>query len=143
MITTILFSSDIFKKMVSLGSQIEMRDRNGDTTLAVATKRGLCLAAKTLIELQASIHATNNRGDGVLSSVRKDMCLAKKNGQDELYAMILNCIIYLIDFEACEFLSVCQEFWAKRAPDPRWRREERDLEIHTDVLYELRTRALL
>jgi hypothetical protein len=110
---------NIIKKIVGLGSQIEMRDRNGDTALAVATKRGLCLAVKSLIELQASIHTTNSRHVGILRSARAEMRLAKKNGQDELYAMILNCIIRLIDLEAHDLPSLRRELWAKWAPDPR------------------------
>jgi hypothetical protein len=74
-----LLSPNIIKKMVGLGSQIEMRDRNGDTALAVATKRGLCLAVKSLIELQASIHTIN--GIGILRSARKEMRLAKKKAK--------------------------------------------------------------
>jgi ankyrin repeat protein len=121
-----LLSPDIVKKMVGLGSQIEMRDRNGDTALAIATKRGLCLAVKSLIKLQASIHITNNRRDGILRSARTEMRLAKHKGQDELYAMILNCIICLIDLEAYDFPSLRRELWAKWAPDPHcgWEQTE-------------------
>lgn len=132
-----LLSPNIIKEMVVLGSQIEMRDRNGDTALAVATKRGLCLAVKSLIELQASIHTTK-RGDGILRSARTEMLLAKKNGQDELYAKILNCVICLIDLGACENPSSRREFWAKGAPDPHRGWEQTDVEKNAVFNYALR-----
>lgn len=137
-----LLSPNIIKKMVSLGSQIEMQDRNGDTALAVATKRGLCLAVKSLIELQASIHTTNHRGDGILRSARIEMRLAKKNGQDELYAMILNCINCVIDLEAYEYPSIRRQLWAKRAPDPHggWQTEFEDV---VEIDQSLRARGFL
>jgi hypothetical protein len=132
-----LLLPNIIKEMVGLGSQIEMRDRNGDTALAVATKRGLFLAVKCLIELQASIHTINSRGDGILRAARTEMRLAKKNGQDELYAMILNCIICLVDLEAYDFPSLRSELWAKWAPDPRggWKSAYREEMIFDALSY--------
>jgi ankyrin repeat protein len=138
-----LLLPNIIKKMVGLGSQIEMRDRNGDTALAVATKRGLCLAVKSLIELQASIHITNSRCGGILRSARKEMSLAKKNGQDELYAKILNCVICLIDLEACEFPSLSREFYARWAPDPLCGWEQTHLEMEARIGDALRKSGFL
>jgi hypothetical protein len=105
------------KETVDLGAQIHMRDRHGETALAIAAQRGLRPAVKTLIELGASIHTTNYRGTSILSNARKTMRRAKETGNDKLHAMIWSCIIYLVDLKACEFPSVRRQNWAAWAPD--------------------------
>jgi len=66
----------------AVGAQIHMRDRRGETALAIAAQRGLRPAVKTLIELGASIHTTNYRGTSILSNARKTMRRAKETGND-------------------------------------------------------------
>jgi hypothetical protein len=112
-----LLLSMYIKEMVNLGAEIHMRDRHGETALAIAARRGLRPAVKTLIELGASIHSATSRGIGILSNARQSMHRAKKQGNDKLYAMIWSCIIYLVDLKACEFPSRRRQYWAAWAPD--------------------------
>jgi hypothetical protein len=105
------------KELVSLGSQIHMRDRHGETALAIAARQGLRPAVKTLIGLGASIHTMNHQHTSILVNTRKRMAQAKKRGDDKLHAMIWSCIVYLLDLEAYERPPRHRQLWAAWAPD--------------------------
>jgi ankyrin repeat protein len=121
-------------EMVGFGSEINMRDRHGDTALAIATQRGLRPAVESLIRLQASIHTTNFKGRGILRSAQKQMALAKQNGQDKLYAMIWSCIICLVDLKACKCPSLRRELWARWAPDSHFQWDARESEVKVEKI---------
>jgi ankyrin repeat protein len=124
---------DIIHRMVRLGVEIHMRDREGETALAIAARRGLRPAATTLIESGASIHTTTLRGISILSNARKSLLQTKDNGDDKLYARVLSCIVYLVDRRACEFPSERRQRWAAWAPDSHFGWEEKD-ERSTNIL---------
>ena len=87
----------LVKKLVSLGADIHMRDRKGDTALSVAVTRGLRPAVSTLMKLGASQYSRRYDGKTVMDNGVAELCRAKRDGNDKLYAMILSCITYLSD----------------------------------------------
>lgn len=126
---------DIITKTVKLGAEIRMRDRYGDTALAVAAKRGLRPAVKVLVTLGASVHTSNHRDMSILGGARKCMERAKANGNDKLHAMIWSCIVYLTDLKACEYPTRRRQHWAAWAPDSHftWDEGERGLKAEKIV----------
>ena len=128
-----LLLEDIIKGMVRIGAQIHMRDRKGETALAIAARRGLWPAVTTLIALGASIHSTTLRGVSILKNARKSLSQAKRDGDDKLYARVWSCIVYLVDLKACELPSERRERWAAWAPDSHFDWEgkgEKETNIH-------------
>jgi hypothetical protein len=128
-----LLLEDIIKWMVRMGAQIHMRDRKGETALAIAARRGLRPAVTTLIASGASIHSTTLRGLSILKNARKSLSQAKRDGDDKLYARVWSCIVYLVDLKACEFPSERRERWAAWAPDSHFGWEgkgEKETNIH-------------
>lgn len=101
---------DMIMEMVRLGAQIDMRDRQGDTALAIAARRGLRPALLTLIDSGASIHSRNCRGTGSLRQTRKSLRREEESGDDKLYAMVLSCLTCLLDLKALDKFSIFREF---------------------------------
>lgn len=132
-----LLLEDIIKGMVRMGAQIHMRDRKGETALAIAARRGLWPAVTTLIALGASIHSTTLRGMSILKNARKSLSQAKRDGDDKLYARVWSCIVYLVDLKACELPSERRERWAAWAPDSHFDWEgkgEKETNIHQTLV---------
>jgi Ankyrin repeat len=131
--STKVFLEDIVTKMMKLGVEIQMRDRYGDTALAVAARRGLRPVVKVLVEEGASIHTVNLRDMSILSCAQKSMSRAKADGDDKLSAMIWSCIIYLLDLKACEFPTLPRQHWAAWAPDSKFMWDEGKEETSKDI----------
>lgn len=61
---------DIIGKMVHSGSIVHMRDRMGDTALAIAARRGLRPAVTALLDLGACVNCKNYLGVSILRGAR-------------------------------------------------------------------------
>jgi hypothetical protein len=89
--------ADAIRYLVAEGAEVNMRDRVGNTALAIATRRGLRLAVTALVDLGASIHSRNYQKIGILRQARNCLAQAKHVQADKLYSKILSCIIFLAD----------------------------------------------
>jgi len=92
-----LLLQDIIRKMVELGCQIDMRDRVGRTSLAIAVCRGLRPAVVTLLDLGASMRTRTYRGTSIYALAKKRCRWARRNRFDKIYAMIWSCRLALLD----------------------------------------------
>jgi hypothetical protein len=88
------------KRMLKLGAEIHIRDRNGDTALAIAARLGFHSVVTLLLEEGANVHSRDYLGVGILSQTERTMYLAA--GDEKLWAMIWSCRITLIDAGAKE-----------------------------------------
>jgi len=95
------------------GAQIHMRDRNGDTALAIAAVRGFRPAATTLLAAGANVHSRDFSGLGILGQTFKVLNRAKKE-DEKLYAKVLSCFVLLTDSNAIEEPTELDEW---RTPD--------------------------
>jgi hypothetical protein len=93
---------NIVKEIVSSssGNLIHIRDRQGDTPLAIAASHGFRPVLSTLLEAGANPNTRNYCGTGILSLVTLCMLHASKEGNDRLYAMIQSCFSLLADHGA-------------------------------------------
>jgi hypothetical protein len=89
--------ADAIQHMVSQGAEVHMRDRVGDTALAIAMRRGLRPAVTTLVTLGASLYSRNYQKIGILSQANKCLLQATEVGADRIYSMILSCIVFFTD----------------------------------------------
>lgn len=88
---------DAVLRMIPSGAVIHMRDRNGDTALAIASRRGFRLVVNLLLENGAIVHCRNYRGLGILRQTEQALALAKDAGDSALWSRIWSCQIALID----------------------------------------------
>jgi hypothetical protein len=88
------------KCMLKFGAEIHIRDRNGDTALAIAARLGIHSVVTLLLEEGANVHSRDYLGVGILSQTERSMHLAA--GDEKLWAMIWSCRITLIDAGAKE-----------------------------------------
>lgn len=72
-----------------------MRDRKGDTALAIAARRGFRTIVTLLLKKGSNANCRNYRRVGLLRQTMKSMREAW--GNDRLWAMIYSCHIALID----------------------------------------------
>jgi len=72
-----------------------MRDRNGDTALALAAKNGFRLVVLFLLEKGANVHSRDYRGSGILSQLERRIALAADN--THLWASMWSCHLALVD----------------------------------------------
>lgn len=89
--------ADCANKLITARCSIHMRDRTGNTALAIATRRGLRPVAKILLKRGAHVHSRDSMGVGILSQAESTMIEAKNTGDERLYARILSCIMLLIE----------------------------------------------
>jgi len=102
----------IIKAIFQCGAEVDLRDRNGDTALAIAAKRGLRPAVLCLIELDANPNSRDYQENGILSQATK--CLLRTQTDTKRYAGILSCIALLTDFGAKANPTVYDEWVAAR-----------------------------
>ncbi|PVH67852.1 hypothetical protein DL98DRAFT_579061 [Cadophora sp. DSE1049] len=89
--------ADCANKLITARCSIHMRDRTGNTALAIATRRGLRPVAEILLKRGAHVHSRDSMGVGILSRAESTMIEAKNTGDERLYARILSCIMLLIE----------------------------------------------
>jgi len=92
-----LILQSAMKQMVSQGAEIHVRDREGNTPLAIAALRGFRSAVVVLLERGANIHARDDLGRGILRQLGARMELAKRSEDDALYASLITCYNALVD----------------------------------------------
>lgn len=109
------------KKLTTAKCSIHMRDRTGNTALAVATRRGLRPVAKLLLKRGAHVHSRDSMGVGILSQAEKTMIEAKRTGDERLYARILSCIMLLIEAGA-KAEPTEQDEWMSRSAKAAFQR---------------------
>jgi ankyrin repeat protein len=78
-----------------LGAEVNLRDRNGDTALAIAAKRGLRFEVLLLLSCNANPNSRDYHGSGILSQATK--CLLQARIDSRRYSRILSCIGLLTD----------------------------------------------
>jgi ankyrin repeat protein len=89
--------ADCIQRIVSQGAEVHMRDRVGDTALAVAMRRGLRPAVTTLFSLGASLYSRNYQKVGILKQANRSLLQAAYVGADGLHSMIWSCIVFFTD----------------------------------------------
>jgi ankyrin repeat protein len=70
---------DIVEDMITLGVEIHMRDRSGDTALAIAARGGHRAVIALLLEKGANVHSRNYRGVGILRQLNLLMSAGTQN----------------------------------------------------------------
>jgi ankyrin repeat protein len=103
------------KKLIEAGAEVHMRDRNGDTALAIAARRGIRPAVVALLSFGANVNSRSYNGTGILSQATQQLELAKKHEEGSRYAMILSCIALLTDHGAKEKPTVYDEWMSLTA----------------------------
>jgi len=89
---------EIVDEMVIRGARIDARDRNGDTALAIAARRGFLTVVNQLVRRGGNIHNRNYRGVGILKQAEERMEQARNN--QKLWSLIYCCHIAMTDFGA-------------------------------------------
>jgi ankyrin repeat protein len=113
---------DAVNKLLKSGAVIEMRDRNGDTALAIAARRGFRSIVLLLLEADANVHARSYQGVGILKQVEEAMALVADDSR--LWARTCSCYVALSDAGAISSPSDNDE-WKSRyvrslAASPHW-----------------------
>jgi ankyrin repeat protein len=116
---------DLVRKLLMNGVETrEIRDRDGNTPLAVATRLGIRPAVMVLLETKANVHCRSYKGDGILTQARVALSEARLISDDKLYAEILSCMNLLIDAGAKPNPTERDEWLT-----PERRAEEKAMEI--------------
>jgi ankyrin repeat protein len=87
----------LVQQLIRRRMNVNMRDRNGDTALAIAAFRGLRPCVVTLLRSGAMSNSRNYRGIGIITTATKEMEQSKKERNDKCYARIFSCITLLSD----------------------------------------------
>jgi hypothetical protein len=107
-------SEDRFRIMISClasdGCDINARDRQGYTALAIATRMGLRPIVSCLLKHGALVNTRSYNGTSTMSYAAKSLHYAQKNGKEKLYGMIISCISLITDKGAKTEPSVYDEF---------------------------------
>jgi len=85
------------ERMIQIGDVIHMRDRDGNTPLAIAAQRGFRTGVTLLIANGAIVHCRNYRGIEVLKQMEQPLATAKMTGDISLWSGIWSCQIALVD----------------------------------------------
>ena len=90
----------IVRKLLNLGADVHMRDRNGNTALAIAAVRGLRPCVAELLAAGAMPNSRDYGGNGIIAVAHSRMNQASKANKHEHYSRILSCVNLLADFGA-------------------------------------------
>jgi ankyrin repeat protein len=85
------------KEMIQSGAIIHTRDRNGDTALAIAARRGFRRVVTLLLAAGAVVHIRNYRGVGILRQVEQSLAHDQAKSDPGLWSRLWSCQIALID----------------------------------------------
>jgi ankyrin repeat protein len=102
------------KSLLNLGVPIHMRDKEGNTALAIATVRGLRSPLSMLLSSGANCNTRNYKGTGILSQASLRMLEASRENDDRRYATILSCFTLLVESGA-KAEPTQQEEWIDRS----------------------------
>jgi ankyrin repeat protein len=109
----------ILNDFIEQGCNIHMRDRNGDTALAIATRRGLRPAVTALLGLGANAYARSYRGKGIIAQAKEQMRFAKKESNDSYYSKVLSCTTLITDSGA-KLYPRSSEGWVSSESMPKF-----------------------
>jgi Ankyrin repeat len=101
--------------LIRRGAEVHLRDRHGDTALAIAARRGLRPAVIALLDHGANPNTRNYQGRGILSQTMQHLRPAKHGKKALQYARILSCIALLTDHGAKEEPTTYDEFMSPTA----------------------------
>ncbi|KAF4634796.1 hypothetical protein G7Y89_g3324 [Cudoniella acicularis] len=87
-------------QLISKGAMVDLRDRKGNTALAIAALRGSRPSVQALLDSGAQPNSRNYQQVGIISRALKRMSLAQREGKDECYARIMSCINLLVEHGA-------------------------------------------
>lgn len=96
--------------LLSDGCDINARDRQGYTALAIATRRGLRPIVSYLLNHGASVNTRSYHGTSTMSHAAQCLHRAQKHRNEKLYGMIISCISLITDKGAKTEPSVYDEF---------------------------------
>jgi ankyrin repeat protein len=97
---TELYLRNLVRSLVDSGSEINMRDRCGNTPLAAATARGFRGVVQELLDRGGNVHNRNYTGDGIIIQALRWKQSAKKEGNYKLHARIWSSLLLLLDYGA-------------------------------------------
>jgi ankyrin repeat protein len=86
---------DIVEDMITLGVEIHMRDRSGDTALAIAARGGHRAVIVLLLEKGANVHSRNYRGVGIL--LQLNLLISANTQNVTFWALLWSCYLILTD----------------------------------------------
>lgn len=101
---------EVIERMVTGGAEVQQKDRQGDTALAVAAGRGMRQVVIFLIKKKANVNSRNNNKKAVLAQAQKHLFEAKDSDDEILHAAIWSCCMVLIDAGA-KIEPTTQEEW--------------------------------
>lgn len=105
---------DAVNQILNSGAMIEMRDRNGDTPLTIAARRGFRSIVLLLLEAGANFHVRSYQGVGILKQVEEAMALAAEDSRLwSRHAWMSSCLVALRDAGAVSSPSDHDE-WKSR-----------------------------
>jgi len=87
-------------QLLSLGVDINMRDRYGNTALAIAAIRGLRACVAKLLILRTMPNSRDYRSNSIIAVANYRMRQVSKLNKNESYSRILSCVTLLADFGA-------------------------------------------
>lgn len=91
---------EMVRRLVGLGVDINMRDRCGNTAIAIAAIRGLRACVAELLILGVMPNSRDYRGNSIITVAHSRMHQASKAKKNEHYSRILSCVTLLTDFGA-------------------------------------------
>ena len=98
----------ILNHLISSGSDIHRRNRQGETALHLAVKLGRRAATKMLLTSGANIHARTSGGLGILELGQH--CAAKCKQNEQLFAQIMLCMSLAASFGAISEPTILDEW---------------------------------
>jgi len=96
--------------LVADGCDVNARDRQGYTALAIATRRGLRPIVSCLLDHGASVNTRSYHGTSTMSLAARSLHRAQKHGKEKLYGMIISCISLITENGAKTEPSIYEEF---------------------------------
>jgi ankyrin repeat protein len=96
--------------LLSEGCDINARDRQGYTAVAIATRRGQRPVVSVLLENGAAVNIRSYHGTSTMSHAAKCLHRAQERSKERMYGMILSCISLIADKGAKTDPSVYDEF---------------------------------
>ena len=91
---------DIVSQLIESGTEVNMRDRNGNTALAIAVIRGSRPCVGILLNAGALPNSRDYRGIGIIATATARMQRAKTEEKNNCYARIFSCITLLAEYGA-------------------------------------------
>jgi len=86
---------------LAAGVDVNMRDRRGNTALAIAVVRGVRPVAEALLNKGAMPNSRNYAGHGIIIlALARTRWAKKRRGKTKLFAAIMSCVMLLIDVGA-------------------------------------------